>query len=292
MKKVSIGILDGGYEGINIFSNLCKMYPNESYIYINDIKNYPYEGKETEVILDHVKKSVDTLLSYEVSSIICVSASIHEYCREYLETLDVKYVSIVDSIIDYVNVNFDQKNIGLIGKGYILSANMFQKNFRYNHLYSAASDDLEKLIFDKKTKTAFSFQKVRESLHSIINKQIDVLVIIDSFLDNLNIEIKEYINAGTILNVEKILMDNLIDLGLETYSSGKGKKIILSHLTKKDFKEKTYWINSNYKYIDLDMDKDKLKKFSLFNKIKLNNVPNENIENKNSNDNQDNKDLE
>ena len=268
MKKVPIGILDGGYEGINIFSNLCKMYPNESYIYINDVKNYPYEGKSTEDILSFVKKSVETLLSYEVGSIICVSASIHEYCSEYLSTLEVKYVSIVDSIIDYVNTNFDQKNMILLGKGYILKANMFQKNFRYNHLYNIPSDVLEKIIFEKKTKTAFSFQKVRETFHTIINKPIDLLIIIDSFLNNLNLEIKEYINAGTTLSLETILMDGLLDLGLETYTSGKGKKIILSHITKKEFKENAYWLVTKYKYVDLDADENKLNKKNLFAKIK------------------------
>ena len=123
---------------------------------------------------------------------------------------------------------FLEKNMILLGKGYILKANMFQKNFRYNHLYNIPSDVLEKIIFEKKTKTAFSFQKVRETFHTIINKPIDLLIIIDSFLNNLNLEIKEYINAGTTLSLETILMDGLLDLGLETYTSGKGKKIILT----------------------------------------------------------------
>ena len=39
MKKQPIGILDGGFEGINIFDNLSKSFPYETFVYINDPVN-------------------------------------------------------------------------------------------------------------------------------------------------------------------------------------------------------------------------------------------------------------
>ena len=76
MKKQPIGILDGGFEGINIFESLSKNFPNEYFVYINDPKNYPYEGKEEKLIHEYVKKNIDKLLSLEVKCIICVNLSL------------------------------------------------------------------------------------------------------------------------------------------------------------------------------------------------------------------------
>ena len=125
MKKQPIGILDGGFEGINIFDNLSKSFPYETFVYINDPVNYPYEGKEEELIHKHVTKNIDKLLSMDVKCIVCVNASIIEYCEDLLHNINVPTILIVDSIIDYVNLNFEQKNMAILGKEYILKANLF-----------------------------------------------------------------------------------------------------------------------------------------------------------------------
>ena len=258
MKKIPIGILDGGFEGINIFEKLSEKYLNESFIYINDIRNYPYEGKDIKIIIENVKKNVDVLISNNVESIICVSASIIEYCSEYLENYlkekNIRFVNIVESVIEYVNNNYDQKNMILLAKGYILKANIFQKNFRYNHLYNLPSDALEDIIYSKQTKTSKSFDKVLEVFRNLINKQIDLLIIVDSVLENLHLEIREYSNIANVIDLSELLFKCLLNKGLLTYNKGRGNKLIISYLPKKEFKEKTYWLKSSYKYQNIGSD--------------------------------------
>jgi len=242
MKKQPIGILDGGFEGINIFENLVKKYPNESFIYINDIQNYPYEGKEIELINELVKKNIDELLARDVQCIICVNSSIIEYCIELFDNINIPKIMIVNSIINYVNLNFEQKNMVLLAKEYILKANLFQKNFRYNHLYNIASDELEDVIFDRNVKTAKSFAKTREVLKSAIGKDVDLFIIVDSFLENLNIEFKEYCNYTTFLDLTNIINGELLSKNFVFSTKGKGKKLILSNIDKKEFFKRVYWI--------------------------------------------------
>ena len=243
MKKQPIGILDGGFEGINIFESLSKNFPNEYFVYINDPKNYPYEGKEEKLIHEYVKKNIDKLLSLEVKCIICVNASIIEYCEEMLKEINVPTILLVDSIIDYVNLNFEQKNMVILAKEYILKANLFQKNFKYNHLYNVASDDFEDVIFDRKVRTAKSFEKTRELLKSVIAKDVDLFIIVDSYLENLNIEFKEYCNYGSFINLSSIIGNEMLTKLSNLYNKGKGKRLVISNIEKNEFVLKAYWIS-------------------------------------------------
>ena len=241
-KSTPIGILDGGVEGINIFNSLVKNYPNQSFIYVNDFKNYPYEGLKEEDILEYVKSSIEILLSYQVSKIIVVNNSIIEYCDEYLKSLEIPVVRITDILIDYLNTNYEHKNILFLGKQYIIKANLYQKNIKYNHMYNLPSDDLESLILNKKVKTAKSFEKTKELLANVHNRDYNILCYSDSYLDNLRIEFNEYKtnNLGNV--VSKSLVN---EINNSTRNSG---NFIVSYLEKSEFLDKVYWIDCKYKY--------------------------------------------
>lgn len=255
MKKKPIGILDGGLEGINIFNNLCHNYPYESFIYITDYKNYPYEGKEIETIQKYVSASCDELLKNEVSAIIVVSNSIIEYCNEYLDSLSVPVIKVVDTIIEYCNKEYEHKNIAFIAKQYIIKANLYQKNFKYNHLYNISSEELEEVIMNKQIKTAKSFAKTHECLKSILNKDIDLVVYVDSYIENLTIEFKEYISDCNFIDLSTILFDEYKKKN-QPYEKGKGEHKIISQFEKKELKKIIYWINGHYKYIKVEEQKE------------------------------------
>ena len=126
-----IGILDGGFEGINIFSRLVKDYPYERFIYLNDPENYPYEGKEEKEILNCIKKNTEILLNLDVELILVVNNSIVEYGSEYFATLDKKILKFSDFVIDYVNEGYEHKNVALMAKEYIVKANILHDTTPY-----------------------------------------------------------------------------------------------------------------------------------------------------------------
>lgn len=249
MKKAPIGILDGGFEGVNLFEQLSLKCPSETFIYINDVKNYPYEGKEEEEIISCVRKNVEVLLAYGVKAIICVNPSIMEYCSEYLNSIDVKVISIVESIINYVNANFEQKNIAIVAKQYILNANIFQKNFRYNRLYNIYSDKLENELFMKRIRTSSSFEVTKEVFRPIANKQVDLLVVVDSYINNFYLEFKEYVDYTSTLDLANIIYNNLLLSNIEFANKGHGRRIVISNIKSKEFKDATYWLNIKYRFV-------------------------------------------
>ena len=79
-------------------------------------------------------------------------------------------------------------------------------------------------------------------------KDIDVMVIVDSFLMNLNLEIGQYITCNIIVDPSTIIKEDIkkyIDFSQKT----RKRSVIISSLTRNEFKNKVYWLNCKYKYI-------------------------------------------
>lgn len=259
MRKSPIAVLDEGIYGINFFNYLANKYKYEELIYINDLSHYPYEGLEEEAINKLVSKKIDLLLSLDVKAIIIISNSIVEYCSDYLNKLKVPVIRIDNAIIDYVNKKFDQKNIVLFGKDSILKSNIYQKNFKYNHLYTVLSDNFEDIIIKKEVKTSKSFNEMKEATKHLANREIDLFLMLEPFLENLYTEINEFIKASTIGNLNEILNKACSNKKIFTNTKKSGKRFIYTDLSKKEFKEKVHWIDMKYKYQTINELKNKLK---------------------------------
>ena len=248
-KSTPIGILDGGVEGINIFSALCKKYPNQTFFYVNDLKNYPYEEKSQNDIIGYVKKNVEYLISLNVSKIIVVNNSIIEYCDEYLKSIGLPVIYITDIIINYLNENYEHKNMLFLAKQYIIKANLYQKNIKYNHLYNVSSDELDEIVLKHKTKTAKSFEKVREVLWTVHNREYNILIYVDSYLSNLRIEFNEYSTSNDILDLSDLVVKTVLN-EVDNTKRNNGN-LIISNIEKNEFLEIANWLDCKYKYIKL-----------------------------------------
>ena len=243
-----IGVLDGGFEGINIFSRLTKDYPYQTFIYLNDPTNYPYEGKEEKEILNCIKKNTETLINEGCKIILVVNNSIIEYGSEYFEKIEnVKILKFSDFIIDYVNENYEHKNVGLLAKEYIIKANIYQKNIKYNHLYGIPSDELDKIILNEEVKTAKSFKVVFDTFQTVKSKEYNVLVVTDSYLNNLRIEFSEYIKCDEITDLSAIVSKALKEYA-SSFGHFKKKGIILTNLDKKDYLKRAYFLDIKVKF--------------------------------------------
>lgn len=248
MKKMPIGILDANVEGLYILDSLTKEFKYEDFIYINDIKSAPYEGKDSEVILKHVKISVEKLLEYNIKLLVVISDTIVEYCEEYLKTLEIPVINIVSSIVNYVNNYYEQKNLIFCAKDYVIKANLYQKNFKYNRMYNVESDELENVIIQNKIKTSMSF-KVAENLFKGVNqKGCDLLIITAPWIELLKTEIFEFLDVEKILKLGLVLTEEIKRSRIELNNRIKGKITIISDIDIKEFKELTKWFTLKYKY--------------------------------------------
>lgn len=251
MKKIPIGVIDVDFGGMNVLYSLKQEFPYEDFIYLNDIKNLPYEGKEHQIILKYIKKNVEYLLSLGIKALIIVSDTIIEYGSEYLESLDIPVISLVQSIIDYVNLNYENKNMILCTKDYILKANLYQKNIKYGHLSSASSNKLDNIIENNKIKTMKAFNASSDIFKQFQNRDFDVFIYTTPWIELVRVEILEFLKVKDFIKVSDIIASNLGKLEIEFYKKGQGKLLALSTIEKEEFVKMAPWFKLKYKYLNV-----------------------------------------
>ncbi|MDD3191749.1 MAG: hypothetical protein PHP41_03250 [Bacilli bacterium] len=238
MKKAPIGILDMATDNITIMNTLAVEFPYESFIYLNDLAVMDYEGMEEEAILKRVKEQIAFLLSQQVKLIVVVSNTIIEYCKDYFNEIPVPVINMVDSIINYVNDNYELKNMVFLASEAIIKANIYQKNFRYNHLYTVPIDTWNQIVTNNHTKTTQSFHTVKEGLKQAVLKEVDIIIPTDINLLQLATEMMEYMKDAYLLPMDKILCENIKAalLTIENiYLRGKRTITVGSTVSKKEF---------------------------------------------------------
>lgn len=269
-----IAILDGQTEGLPIFHKIISLFPNQSFIYINDVANYPnYQNtNDYEMITFHVNSMLEKLKEYNCHLVICVNSFISVKLREFFaEYKDLKIIHLTDLVISYVNSNYPKKELVLLGKSSVLKENYLQKELSYKHLYNLSSDELEKIILENKTKTALSFTKVNELFKNVINRDIDFVVYCDAFLDELYLEFGEYLNDVKRINLLSLLQDKLIALDVAFMVDKKREIYLLSTLDKSLLDKENYkkLLNKKLKVFTYEInfirEEKKQKKISLNN---------------------------
>ena len=252
MKKMPIGILDEGVQGLCILENLTKNFKNEDFIYINDVKSYPYEGKDKEVVLKHVMVNVEKLLEYNIKLLIVISDVIIECCEEYFSTLKIPVINIVQSIADYVNTYYEQKNLILCARSYILKANIYQKNFKYNRMYNIESEELENVLISNMSKTSASFKAAENTFKPVNQKGCDLLIVTAPWLEMLRIEIFEFLEVDKMIKLDEVISEEIKKNNIIQYSRGRGKLLVISDVSIKNFKNITPWFSLKFKYIEIE----------------------------------------
>lgn len=70
MRKQPIGVLDSGVGGLTVTKTLLEKLPNESFIYIGDVKGYPYGDKTLLQSQEFILKATDFLYEQGVKLIV------------------------------------------------------------------------------------------------------------------------------------------------------------------------------------------------------------------------------
>lgn len=252
MIKDAIGILDSGVEGFNVLKTLSDKFKHERFVYINDLKNYPYFNMTEVEALELIKANVERLRQENIKLLIVTSDVIVDLAKEYLESLDIPVFDVVSLLIDFINDNYEQKNIALFARAEILEANLYQRNFKYNRLYNIASDELEELIKSNGLKTSQSFIKTKETFRMLKGKGLDVIIASSPYLILLKTEIEEFLSVNEITNFGEIVASKINTEFMDLSVKGKCNITVYGNVEKKKFKNMVAWSNLKYKYIDTD----------------------------------------
>jgi glutamate racemase len=259
MVKDAIGIIDLGLEGFQIAKTISENLKHERIVYINDLEYESYLNISDNELIKIIKRNIALLLENNLKLLIVVSDMIVDRAASLLLDLKVPSVNIIETLVNYANLNYEQKNFILLAKEEILRANLYQKNIKYNRLYNIASDELEAVIRDKMVKTSRSFYTIRENFKSVLKKEIDLIITSTPNLVKLKIEMKEYLNFEEITDLGEILLNRLKHEKLvELNIKGRGVFFVYSTLPKKEFRKLVAVNKFKYKQIKNEKESGKV----------------------------------
>ncbi len=125
-----IGIFDSGLGGLTVAQAISSELPNEDIIYFGDTAHTPLGDKSTTTIEHYVIKICDMLLAHNCKAIIiaCNTASSVAYnlIKDHVKNKAL-VISVIDPTINYLNTNFANKTIGLIGTKQTIRSNSYQE---------------------------------------------------------------------------------------------------------------------------------------------------------------------
>jgi len=202
-----------------------------------------------------VSENINYLLSKDVNVIVIVSDSIIEYCEDLISEIKIPIVNIVDECINYVNENYEYKNLGFLATSSIIEANIYQKNFRYNHLYNMYGDNLKQLIRNQLVKTTETFQEAKTVIAPVYKKDLDL--IIPSLINYLMVktEINEFLKDVDIVPIDKVICDKIKDIiykDQELPIKGKGKTFICLNQENLDLNQLNRLVKVKYQIININ----------------------------------------
>lgn len=245
MLKEPIGILDMGIEGVAVLETLTKNFPNENFVYTNDFIHFPYEGYKKEEVLSFVNEKVELLNTYNPKFIIIVSDTIFDICHEEFKNKE-EIIFSVPSIIQFINSKYSYKSLLLLARKSIIEANLYQKFFKYSQLTSLASDTIESILNKGNVKISETFEEIENISLLMQKKEIDLIIPSAPFLTALKTEFLEYFPDTVVIDsgdaISEVIRNKI------SSEKNKGKTIIITTDTKKEFKQKTKWLNLKYRY--------------------------------------------
>ncbi len=126
-----IGIFDSGMGGLTIARTIAERMPNEGIVYFGDTAHTPWGDKSTAAIQAYSVKICDLLLKHHCKLIViaCHTASTaaYELVKEYVGD-KAHVINVVEPIVNYIQKNYKDTKIGLIGTKQTVRSNSYQKH--------------------------------------------------------------------------------------------------------------------------------------------------------------------
>lgn len=135
-KNEYIAVFDSGLGGISVLKELCKLMPDEQYLYFGDSAHAPYGTKSTEEVRALTMEAAEMLMSRGVKALVvacntATAAAINELRERYPET-------IIVGIEPAVKMAADRCHGGTIG---VMATPVTLREEKFNHLLERFSQE-------------------------------------------------------------------------------------------------------------------------------------------------------
>jgi len=185
IKSKAIGVFDSNINGLTVLRELCKILPNESFVYLGDTARLPYGTKTKNTVLQYSKQMVDFLTKQDVKMVVvaCNTATVASLSclKEIYSNLPIVGVVEPGSLIA-ANTTKSNK-IGLIATETTILSQGYQKTLANINpkikVYTQACNLLVSLAEEGFVSNEIAILALKQYLTPIFNadENIDVLLL-------------------------------------------------------------------------------------------------------------------
>ncbi|MEG1151847.1 MAG: glutamate racemase [Oscillospiraceae bacterium] len=124
--QAPIGIIDSGIGGFTVVSEIQKLLPNESIIYIGDNRNCPYGNRDEKDISKLTKKMLDFLKTKNTKAVAIACNTISSALNECKNDYNFKIESIIYPTVKYIQMQ-NIKEVGIIATEFTVKTGYYLK---------------------------------------------------------------------------------------------------------------------------------------------------------------------
>ena len=264
MKNASIGIFDSGIGGLTIAHSIKEKMPNESIIYFGDTKHLPYGEKSNSAIQDFSESITKFLLQQNCKAIViaCNSASSVAYKKVKEIAGSVPVFNVIDPVVNYVNKNCNNCNIGIIGTKATIQSNIYSEKIIENNknqkVHSLATPLLAPMIEEGFINEEISRTIIQNYLKNPILENIDSLILACTHYPLIKEEIQQYYNNNiNIIDSSNIVAnyinETLVSLNLHSETKHADYHFYVSNYTSSFEKSAQFFFQENIKLEEITL---------------------------------------
>jgi len=175
-----IGVCDSGVGGIVVLSEIIKLLPKESFVYLGDTGRFPYGTKSWENIVKYTKESIEFLISKNVKMVVVACGTSSTVLAEILkEDYDVPIIGVLEPTLTDINDN--DKKIGVIATSRTIASKawneLLQEKYPNLEIISNSCPILAPLAETGWTDNEIAELTVKTYLEPFKDKNIDKLIL-------------------------------------------------------------------------------------------------------------------
>lgn len=181
MNEQNIAFLDSGVGGITVFEKLKKLLPNESYIYLGDLKNFPYGNKSYDELLKFTTKNFNFFKKQGVKAVVMAcnttSATVYE---ELKDKYDFKIYPIIQSTASVI-ARLPIKKIGVFATEATIKNGAYARELKKHNpdlqVFEIACPSWVKIVEEKLQNEPESIEQVKFYLENMLKNKPDKIIL-------------------------------------------------------------------------------------------------------------------
>lgn len=176
-----IAFLDSGVGGITVFEKVKKLLPNENYVYLGDLKNFPYGSKSYDELLEITTKNFDYFKTLGVKALVMACNTTSATVYEELKTkYDFKIYPIIQSSANAI-AKLPVKKIGVFATEATIKNGAYGKELKKHNpnleVFEIACPSWVKIVEEKSQNELESIEQVKLYLEQTLVDNPDKIIL-------------------------------------------------------------------------------------------------------------------